>query len=100
MPDFANPLAAIEINQIDGELHKKGVDRLARDDPQALALLQAPVLEETGTARRAVAGHTDTLPQNRVSGVIPHSDGQFPLNITQPAQIACQFALTEPAEIV
>jgi hypothetical protein len=44
VPDFANLLAAIEINQIDGELHKKGVDRLARDDPQALALLQAPML--------------------------------------------------------
>ncbi len=46
VPHLAYHLLAIDVHQIDGELHEEGVDRLAGHDPKSRARVEMSMLEE------------------------------------------------------
>lgn len=56
LTDLDDAVFAIEIDEIDGELHGEGVDGFAGDDPEALAGAQAGAAEQAFAAARGGAG--------------------------------------------
>ena len=76
MTDLAHLMFAIDVHQVDGELHEEGVDRFARHDPQSRAGIEMRVLEESGAALLAGVGEIDRVAQHCAAGLIAHQDFQ------------------------
>jgi len=57
--DLDHPAIPVEIDQIEGELHGKGVDGFAGDDPQAFAGLKAGAAEKTSITAGSGIGDLD-----------------------------------------
>ncbi len=69
--DLADLALFVEKHHVDRELHREGVDPLARNDPQAFARLQASVLQQAGAALGAGVGDVGTVRQFPIPSQIP-----------------------------
>ena len=60
---FAYDVLPVEIDQIEGELHKEGMNALARCDPEPFSDTQMGVFQQSGSALRAGVSHIDGVPE-------------------------------------
>jgi hypothetical protein len=78
-PDLQDLALAIEEHDIDRELHGKGVDAFARNNPQSLAGSQALVLQQTGATLGAGVGNIGPIGQDPPASLICNTKlGQNP----------------------
>ena len=56
---------AVDVNHIDGKLHKKRVDGFAGDDPEPLSAFQTAMFQQAGFAGAARIGNVDGIAQQR-----------------------------------
>ena len=70
MSHLANPEALIQVDEVDGEFHEKGVDRFARNNPQTFARGQALVVEQPDPPFGAGVGLFGAVGQQRLAGLI------------------------------
>jgi hypothetical protein len=60
VPNLPYTLAAVHIDNVNGELHAKGMHRLARNDPEAFTLGQSRAPKQAPAAARCITGNINT----------------------------------------
>jgi hypothetical protein len=76
--NLAHLLVPIQVDQVDGKLHKEAVHGFAGDNPQAVAGVQTMVLEQSRAALFAGIGELGRIGQNSVAGLVANDDFQAP----------------------
>ena len=67
-----NLSGAVEIDDVDGKPHKKGVDRLAWNDPEGFARGKVGAPKKAFAAGGGPVGNFDHVCENRFAGEIPN----------------------------
>ncbi len=68
---------AIDVHQVDGELHKEGVDRFAGDDPETGAGLEMGMLQQAGAALLTGVGEVDGVAEYGTASLIARQNFQM-----------------------
>src|SRR5260370_22474756 len=72
-PDLEYFPLFVQEQYIDGKLHAKGMDRLARCDPKAFARIETGMLQKSGPSRCTGIGNTNAVTEDSVSGLVANS---------------------------
>ena len=73
---FLHFVLAVQIKDVDGKFHAEAVNRLAGNNPQAVARLEACVFQQAGAALGAGVGDFGGVSQHRVPGDVADVDFQ------------------------
>jgi len=74
--DLADPLLAVQVYYVDGELHSKAMNRFARGNPQTLTRSQFAMFQQTGAPLCAGIRHIRRFGQNGTAVAVRHLDLQ------------------------
>jgi hypothetical protein len=81
LPGLEDYALLAEKDHIDGELHRKGVDPFAGNNPKSLSFRQAGVLEQTSPSLLASVGGFGPIGQDRPARNV--ADTQYQLSLLQ-----------------
>ena len=77
VPYLANFALLVEVDQVDGKLHEKRMDRFARADPESLTWFQPFVLQQACTPLLTGVRDLHGPAQNNIAGLVAHLYFQF-----------------------
>jgi hypothetical protein len=85
-PDLLHSQVAVQVNEIDGELHAKGVYSFAGEDPQTFSGPEPLTAQQTLSALRAVIRHFRPMGKLGVAGEVRDPQAKIGLRPAAPSE--------------
>jgi hypothetical protein len=85
-PDLFHSQFAIQVNEIDGELHAERVDRLAGPDPQAFSRPEFLASQQTLPSLRAVIRNLHAMGEHRLAGEVRDPETKILFCLAAPSE--------------
>jgi hypothetical protein len=85
-PDLFHSQFAVQVNEIDGELHEECVDRFAGPDPQAFSRAEFLAPQQTLPALRAFIRNLHGMGEHRLAGDVRDPETKIGFRLAAPSE--------------
>ena len=85
-PDLFHSQFAVQVNEIDGELHAERVDRFAGPDPQAFSRPEFLASQQTLPALRALIRNLHGMGEHRLAGEVRDPETKIGFRLAAPSK--------------